>query len=166
MKKIYIRPEKLTKIIPSISYTQFLGDENSKNAAIKFKEHEKFFDAGGDWYFAKKELSEARKSYKINDKEMTDDEFRAFKAGFMYIARADAYTFGKMEVDTKTLPVECTSNKEYMDLYCEGRGFTCGYNGLAVYELPTEFVGKKAFLVGYRKGIQEKAKVADNNKRR
>ena len=161
MKKSPMRPEKLTKIIPSISYTQLLGDENSKKAAIKLNEHEKHFAAGRDWYFAKKELSEAR-----NNTEMTDEEFRAFKAGFMYMARADAYTFGKIGVDITTLPKECVNNKEYMDLYCEGRGYTCGYNGLAVYELPTEFVGKKAFLVGYRKGIQAKANEKENNKRR
>ena len=166
MKKVYIRPEKLTKVIPSISYTQHLGLENSKKSAIKNMEHEKIFYAGQKWYYSKNKLSDARTEYKIDGKEMTDDEFRAFRAGYMYIARADAYTFGKMEVDLETLPVECVNNKEYMDLYREGRGFTCGYNGLAVYELPKEFVGSKAFILGYRRGIQEKANEPENKKRR
>ena len=166
MTKPYIKPEKLTKLIPSISYVQTLSEKNREKAAIKFKNHEDLFRAGQMWQIKGNKLGDARQSFKIKDREMTDDEYKIFSQGFVYMARTNAYILGKQEVAMETLPIECTNNKEFMDFYIEGRGFTCGFNGLAVHELPTQFVGKKAFLVGYRKGIQEKSRVTENNKRR
>ena len=166
MSKPYIKPEKLTKLIPSISYIQTLSEKNREKSAIKFKNHEDMFRAGQMWQIKGNKLNEARQSFKVKEREMTDEEYKAFTQGFMFMARADAYVLGKNEVEIETLPIECTSNKEFMDLYIEGRGFTCGYNGLAVHELPTQFVGKKAFLIGYRKGIEEKSRLAEKTSKK
>ena len=143
------------------------SDKKRKEMAIKNNKHKTLFEGGQSWLIKGNKLEDARESFKFENRRMTDEEFKEFKLGFVCEAKYLAYEFGKKEMNISDFPLECTNNKEFMDSYCNGRGFTCGYNGVSVPNLPKEFVGKKAFLEGYRAGIQAKAEEkTENNKRR
>ena len=162
-----MKPLKWAKAIPLINATQSESDKRKEIAAERHRKIEKIFELGQNWQLKGKNLGEARGVVKIDGRDLTDDEFRYFKNGFMYVPRSYAYSYGKKGKTIDELPEDFTHDKDFMDSYAEGRGFKAGYDGVSIGELPTEFVQNKRFLVGYKKGIEAKANEnKESNKRR
>ena len=146
--------------------TQVESIKNREKLAVEAKKNEKIFNAGEMWYMKGKKLGDARQSFKIDGREMTDKEYTSFKNGFMYIPRNHAFLDGKNGKNLSDFPEDYTSDKDFMDSYTEGCGFKFGYDGVSVDALPIELVKNKKFLVGYKKGITAKSNENKDGKKR
>ena len=146
----------------------------------KIHKHNTLFDMGQLSYITEQKLNEAREIVKYNGKRMTDDEFKIFTNGFWSIPISRAKDYVKSKVSTKNkekydmeigywfgemgfgdLPDEFSNNENCI----KGLGKALGYSGATVGQLPAKFVGKKAFLLGYRSGIQIKANQINESKK-
>ena len=161
-----MKPLKWAKTIPSIAAMQSESDKRKEINAEKYRKTEKIFEMGQTWQLQGKKLRDARDSVKVEGRILTDEEFKSFKNGFMYVPRSYAYSYGKKGKKIEELSVEFINDKDFMDSYAEGRGFKAGYDGIGADELPNEFIQNKRFLVGYKKGIEAKANENKESKKR
>ena len=161
-----MKPLKWAKSIPSMNATQSESDKRKEIAAERHRKIEKIFELGQNWQLKGKTLDEARGVVKIDNKDLTDEEFRYFKNGFMYVPRSYAFSDGKKGKKIEELSKDFVQDKDFMDSYSEGCGFRLGYEGVSIGDLPTEFIQNKRFLVGYKKGIETKANENKEGKKR
>jgi len=159
-----MKPLKWAKTIPSMASIQSESEKRKEIAAAKNRKNERIFEMGQAWQLKGKKLDDARNVVKCDGNDLTDEEFRFFKNGFMYMPRTYAFSYGKKGIKIDELPKDYTKDKDFMDSYIEGCGFKLGYDGANALSLPTELVQNKKFLSGYKKGIEAKAK--ESSKRR
>lgn len=172
-----MKPLKWAKTIPSITSIQSECDKRMRVNAEKHKKVEDKYNEGADYYIQGKRLVDA-----CNEEgKMTEDELKAFTNGYMSMPISKAKSYAKSKVSTKDkekydteigfwfgkmrfedLPIEFSCNNNCITGY--GKGF--GYDGAIVSDLPKKYVGKKAFLIGYRTGIQERALEDKESKKR
>jgi len=77
------------------------------------------------------------------------------------------FRFGKNKKTTEQLPIGFKDDDKFINGYFEGLGYALGYDGVRIENLEdANLVKFKSFLIGYRNGIDDKAKLDENNKKK
>lgn len=163
------------KLMNEITAAQYFSDERRKKNAIKFRSHNKFFNAGVQWYIAGNQLEDG-----LNNGEQfnfqTKENIDSFKQGFNYLKYEEiGFQFGIIGTAYEELPSEFLGF-DIDDKIINQRNdrFKCGYrHGLGVYyglntrldQIPQEYQKDKIFLDGFKEGL-EKLQTLENNSNR
>ena len=181
MAEYDMKPRDWARIIPALTSIQSECDKRKTVNAEKNKKNEDLYDKGANWYIQGKKLEDAKDSVIYNGRKMTDEELKFFTNGFLAIPISKAKSYAKVKVTDKDkdkynekigfwfgksrfdeLPGEFNGNSNCVVGF--GKGY--GYDGASINELPKKYVGKKAFLMGYRSGIQARACEEKESKKR